>query len=526
MKFKLREFVRIFAALCPALFLNGCTKQTDQSFRFLQVVDAYQGAIEVNNKVDLLWVVDNSASMDVSQDRLRRDFQTFADKYLKPSWDIRMAVITTDTYMADRAFSAYLQTVIPGTDNWVSPYISSRLETVGNPSWNPNLLNLKTGAFTKGITWGDQVHAWGGNYAKLLPGIHDGPIATLCSEAHSNFFLGASQCFIRDDQTRYSGPSHCLNPAQGETAITQCVNTVQNDTVHSGRAILSTQPPAGVPADAAWISQISRDFMINSSTGSSGSGSERGFASVLQLLRDNEPSSTALFRKGSARVIVFLSDEDDQTLIIPSTPSSGFGPFSFYLSNCSSKNVDGYSYTLSSCPDPTRLVPVSSVKAALDQFFLGLDGNQDNNPNYLIVPIVALSGASIQKLQQERKSDDLAVGTVNTAVDRGDRYLALAELVGEGSFAGDIGNEDYSTVLDKIGRAMVQQKSQFTLSQAPDSLQDLQLTIARSDGSLESVPVGSYSVADAILTITDLDLVLSLASNDRILISYIPRTIN
>ena len=511
---------------CLTVVLSGCTKQTDQSFRFLQVVDAFQGAIEVNTKVDLLWVVDNSASMDVSQDRLRRGFQSFSNKYLRPNWDIRMAVITTDTFLADGAFTEYLNTVIPGTDNWASPYINSRLDSILNPAWNPNLVNLNTGVFTRGIRFKDQVHAWGPNYAKLLPGIHDGPIATLCSEAHSYFFRGASQCRIRDDQPRYSGPSHCLNPVNGETAITQCVNTVQNDTVHSGRAILSTQPPIGVPADANWITQVAMDFMINSSTGSSGSGSERGFASVLQLLKDNEPSSTALFRKDSVRVIVFLSDEDDQTLVVPQSPPTGFGPFTYYSSNCSPKTINGYTYTLSTCPDPLRLVPVSSIKASLDQHFRELDGNLNENPNYFVVPIVPLSGASIRKLQLERQADDAAVGTTNVAVDYGTRYLALSDLVGTGSFAADIADEDYSGVLESIGRAIVQQKSHYTLSEAPDSLEDLQLIIAKGDGTFELIPQTAYSVSGTSLTITDLDLVLSLGSSDRILISYIPRTVN
>ena len=516
--------ISLLFIFCLGGVLSGCTKQTPHSFGFMPLIDSFQAALEVNTRVDLLWVVDNSASMDVSQDRLRRGFTSFADKYLKSNWDIRMAVITTDTYMADPVFNAYLQSVIPGTIGWDSPYISSRLDTFVNPSWNPDLVNLKTGVFTHGITRGDQVPAWGENYAKLIPGIHDGPIAGLCTEAHSYFFLGASKCWIRDDQTRYTGTSHCLNPPAGETAITQCVNTVQNDTVHSGRAILSTQSPES--GDTAWISEVIKDFMINSSTGSSGSGSERGFASVLQLLKDNEGTATALFRKGSTRVIVFLADEDDQTLETPNPLPSGFGPFSNYSSNCPPKTVDDYTYTLSTCPDPTRLVSVESIKLSLDQFFRELDGDINGDPKYFVTSIVPLTGESIQKLQQARQEEDLVVGNPNVAVDRGDRYIELSNLVGGGSFVADVSNDDYSPILDYIGRAMIQQRSAFTLSEAPGPLEDLVLTIVRSDGTSSVIPKLSYSVSGTTVTITDFDLLLSLTSSDRITISYIPKTIS
>ena len=204
------------SALLAFLVCTGCTQQQPNSFRLQQQLESFAVAREVNAKVDLLFIVDNSASMDVSQDRLRKGFGSFAQKYLRPNWDMRVAVLTTDAYMANKAFREYLKTTIAGTENWVSPYIQSRLETFVNPLWNPNLVNPQTGAFKQGITWSDQVPAWGPNYARLLPGVHDGPIAALCTEKHSYFFYGTSQCQIRDDQTHAIGTEGCLNPGAGE----------------------------------------------------------------------------------------------------------------------------------------------------------------------------------------------------------------------------------------------------------------------------------------------------------------------
>ena len=111
-------------------------------------------------------------------------------------------------------------------------------------------------------------------------------------------------------------------------------------------------------------------------------------------------------------------------------------------------------------------------------------------------------------------------------MDRGDRYIELSNLVGGGSFVADVSNDDYSPILDYIGRAMIQQRSVFTLSEAPGPLEDLVLTIVRSDGTSSVIPKLSYSVSGTTVTITDFDLLLSLTSSDRITISYIPKTIS
>ena len=100
-----------------------------------------------------------------------------------------------------------------------------------------------------GLKYKELLPAWGMNYSLLQPGLHDGPIAGLCCEGLPYFLNGATNCDIRDDQSAYNGPSHCLNPSGAETSITQCVNTVENDTIHSGRAIISTMPPAGTAGD-------------------------------------------------------------------------------------------------------------------------------------------------------------------------------------------------------------------------------------------------------------------------------------
>lgn len=515
------------ALALAAVAASGCTQQTANSFRLRQSLERFDAADEINTRIDMLWVVDNSASMDVSQEKLRRGFESFAEKYLKSTWDIRLAVITTDTYMANPAFSGYLSSTMTGSVGWASPYVNSRLDTWVNPEWNPDLVHLPTGTFKNGIRRADQVPAWGPNYAKLLPGVHDGPIAALCTEAHSYFFSGVSDCRVRDDQGAPTGTEGCLRPGGGQTSITQCVNTVQNDTVHSGEPIVSTQPQdEETAADAAWQKGINDAFMVNASVGSAGSGSERGFSSLSQFLDDNEWGETAFFRPNSQRVILFVTDEDDQSMQLPSSPASGFTPFTSYLSSCPSKTVDGHTYRLSLCPDPVKLVAVDGVKQELDEFFATIDGPETAPGTYMIVSIVPTTGEAIANLQAQRRHEDAAVGNDgDVAVDRGDRYLELGALVGNGSLSLNIAADDYSPLLDSIGRAVIEKRSSFTLKRLPTGTEDMVVSIIHDDGTEDEVSPDQYVIEGKTLTFTDLDFVLGLSSSDRILINYQPMTV-
>jgi hypothetical protein len=557
---------RLALALVASLFSVACTGELPGSFRLAQQEQTFSAQIDVNTKIDLLWVVDNSSSMDVAQEKLRNGFAAFAAKYMLPTWDIRVAVITTDTYLAHKAFTPYLASIVPGTTGWVSPYIQSRLSTFVNPASNPTLVNLSNGEFGNGVRFADLIPAWGPNYGQLLPELHDGPVAALCFEGLPYFLNGVTHCATRDNQAAYSGPSHCLNPnaSAGETSLDMCVNTVENDTIHSGKAIISTMPPAGMDPSQlpTWTSGLLNDFIINVTTGSAGHGSERGLGSVLQLLSDNETTANAFFRAGSTRGIIFVSDEDDQTMPLPSTGSSSFTPWTHYMcdqsslvtmngagpvtgangicctapgnncrfgsegTSCPAKTVDGFTYTISICPVASDLMAVSDVKAQLDSFFLNLDGPQATTPNYFVTSIVALTAQAIQDLQASRGEDDTMAGGLKTiATDRADRYIALGNLVGNGSLAMNMDDPDYSAILDSIGQAIIQQKSTFTLSRAPTSSEDMIIEVLHADGTTTVIDSTEYSINGKQVTITDLNLVLGFSSTDKISINYQPKTV-
>lgn len=495
--------------------------------------------------------------MDVNQKKLRDGFATFAREYLKPNWDIRLAVITTDTYLAHPAFSGYLSTVIPGTVGYRSPYLASRSTPFVNPNSNPTLWDASTQRFTNGVRYGDLSPSWGSNWARLIPGMHDGPMATLCSEFLPYFLRGTPLCSSRDqlsaDRAALAGLQPCVNPdtSAGESSVTSCVNTTQVDTLHTRNPILETQPPEGVAGDEVWINGLIAKFLVNASVGSSGQGSERGIGSVLQLIADNESTDTAFFRPGSLRAIIFMSDEEDQTMDL-SGAAAGTSPQSHYqcdparlaelnpgdarvatqcpsaTARCPEKVIDGFTYRVSYCPTADApLLPVSTAKTALDSFFRSLDGTEDGDPaNYFVVSIIPTTADAIRQLQSARETEDAAVSLLkNWAVDRGDRYLELVDQVGSGSLALNLAESDYTPILETIGRTIVSKKATFTLQREPSSIEDLIVWIEHQGGSRTRLSRDQISIDGTTLRITDLDQVLALISTDRIVIDYQPRNL-
>lgn len=542
-----------------SLMLSSCTGQLPGSFRYLQEEETYPTIREINTEIDILFVIDNSASMDTAQNKLRNGFASFARTYLQPTWDIQLAVITTDTYLANPAFSTYLSTTIRNSAGYKSNYIASRLSTWQNPTSNPSLVNTTTGYFDAGLTYNELVPSWGSDYARLLPGIHDGPTTSLCFEVMPYFYRGVTQCAVRDAATANTGISHCVTPdtAIGESSISQCVNTTQNNTVRSGSAILKTIPDDGTPADSAWLETLIQQFTVNATTGSVGHGSERGLSSLTQFITDNESSDTVFFRKGATRLIVFVSDEDDQSINIPDSPAADFTPNSNYKcdleglrtgntvsrytttngyccadgsctfgavgTTCDSKTVDGYTYTVGVCPLTEELIPVATIQSQVSDFFKALDETDD--ANMVVASIVPTTAATIQAMQTERTASDTTANSVKvTAVDRGDRYIEFGTLTGSDSMTLDIGEEDYSPILDQIGLAIIAKKGSFTLDREPTSSEDMIITLRHADGTSTEITSADYTIDGKTIVVTNTATILAFAKDDQLIISYQPRT--
>ncbi|MEK7358005.1 MAG: hypothetical protein AAB250_16260 [Bdellovibrionota bacterium] len=57
-----------------------------------------QNSEPTNGKIDVLWVIDNSGSMDSSQQRLAAELQQFIQAFDAKGFDYRIAVVTSDAY--------------------------------------------------------------------------------------------------------------------------------------------------------------------------------------------------------------------------------------------------------------------------------------------------------------------------------------------------------------------------------------------------------------------------------------------
>ncbi|MBX3039341.1 MAG: hypothetical protein KF789_01375 [Bdellovibrionaceae bacterium] len=81
-----------------AVLLAGCSKPAD-SFSLLSDEASFkQDVAYVQRKVDILWVIDNSGSMDISQQKLASNFQSFINRFEQLGYDFQMGVVTTFAY--------------------------------------------------------------------------------------------------------------------------------------------------------------------------------------------------------------------------------------------------------------------------------------------------------------------------------------------------------------------------------------------------------------------------------------------
>ena len=86
--------------ICTLFYLTGCGNDSP-SFALLPDSDTFeQSADNINNKIDILWVIDNSGSMQTSQANVQANFQSFISEFEAKGLDFQMAVTTTDAYRA------------------------------------------------------------------------------------------------------------------------------------------------------------------------------------------------------------------------------------------------------------------------------------------------------------------------------------------------------------------------------------------------------------------------------------------
>lgn len=92
----------VFVVLFLGLLMSACDK-SERSFSLLSEMDSFQqnGNTFSQRKIDILWVIDNSGSMETSQANLVNNFQSFIQQFQTLGFDYHMAVTSTEAYLAD-----------------------------------------------------------------------------------------------------------------------------------------------------------------------------------------------------------------------------------------------------------------------------------------------------------------------------------------------------------------------------------------------------------------------------------------
>jgi hypothetical protein len=87
-----------FLASC-GLALTACGPKAANFSLLPTAQSTFQGAT-ANNKVDILWVIDNSGSMLTKQQNLAAGFNSFSSVFTTKGFDFNMAIVTSDTRTA------------------------------------------------------------------------------------------------------------------------------------------------------------------------------------------------------------------------------------------------------------------------------------------------------------------------------------------------------------------------------------------------------------------------------------------
>lgn len=318
-----------------AMGLAACEK-SDRTFSLLDAASSFdQSATYEPRKVDILWVIDNSGSMQTSQSNLTANFNSFINRFQEKESDFHMAVT--------------------GTDAWRAAYQA-------NTQYKDILLKMRQGPLANiSGTWG------------------------------------------------YS-------------------------------------PNSGVGVMDKLTGALTTVFTTNATQGINGSGDERAFSSMMDVL--NYSGNNGFRRSDAILSVIILSDEDDF-----SANTSAFVAGQFEDENDSHPVVlpaNATSTSLYQLYQDSRLFSVASYKSALDTYA--------GAGNYA-VNAIAVKDTDCRYELNHPAGQPAAMGK-----RIGRRYIELANMTGGSTFSLC---DDFGTSLDLISESLIKLTSVFKLNREP-----------------------------------------------------------
>jgi len=141
--------INSISMIIMAALLAACGKDSP-SFGLLPAGQTFkQNKAIFNNQLDILWVVDNSASMSPLQTNLVNNFSSFITGFKSKGYDFHMGVTSTDAYLGEFRGDTRFFSLRDGTDN--SLYGQGADTHSGTFTILPTTLNLNT-VFTTNAT--------------------------------------------------------------------------------------------------------------------------------------------------------------------------------------------------------------------------------------------------------------------------------------------------------------------------------------------------------------------------------------
>lgn len=118
-----KSILKIAASTALVMGASACSKN---SFTLSKASEGFRQEATINNKVDIVWVVDSSLTMANHQVNLGTNFSAFIDQFKDRGFDFRMVVASTDGWVRETNYNGGSCVSDPNpSGNPLTPYVSS-----------------------------------------------------------------------------------------------------------------------------------------------------------------------------------------------------------------------------------------------------------------------------------------------------------------------------------------------------------------------------------------------------------------
>ncbi len=242
------------------LFL-GCSGPP--SISVLPLLDTFQQqGNKITAKMDILWVIDNSRSMDDEQKALKENFNSFITSFIGKGYDYRIAVITTDAYYTE-------------TGKYSEVYNAKDPKAAEHP-----VITAQTGPYT------DFTIQYRNNEDNEVP--YDRYVT-------SKFVDGDLTKDTEDTRSGY----HLIDSSDNTIDFKLYDDPLNNTVYEIGHADYIRN-------------NVKNIFAVNSNVGTRGFGAESGLSSIQTALNTPANKEFNFPRPDAHLAIIVVSDEEDQ----------------------------------------------------------------------------------------------------------------------------------------------------------------------------------------------------------------------